>query len=162
MPSARMTALLGLLAVAGYQNRHRLAEMFGIPAGQNRPNEGAAGQTLGTQAGAGGLGGLLGGLLGGSGSATGASPGSTMTGGLQDIIDSFTGSGNADVAKSWVSTGPNRELESGQLEAALGEDTIDSLTQQTGLSREELLSRLQAVLPAAVDKMTPDGRIPTA
>ena len=30
---------------------------------------------------------------------------------------------------------------------------------QTGLSREELLARLSKVLPEAVDKMTPEGRI---
>ena len=44
-----MTALLGLLAIAGYQNRDKLAEMLS-GLGQNKP--GAAGQ--------GGIGGLLG------------------------------------------------------------------------------------------------------
>ena len=43
-----MTALLGLLAIAGYQNRDKIAEMLG-GLGQGKP--GAAGQ--------GGLGGLL-------------------------------------------------------------------------------------------------------
>jgi uncharacterized protein YidB (DUF937 family) len=38
---------------------------------------------------------------------------------------------------------------------------LNTLTQQTGLSREELLSRLTRELPAAVDKFTPDGRLPT-
>jgi uncharacterized protein YidB (DUF937 family) len=33
---------------------------------------------------------------------------------------------------------------------------------QTGLSRDELLKRLSQVLPEAVDKMTPEGRLPTA
>ena len=44
-----MTALLGLLAIAGYQNRDKIAEMLG-GVGQRTP--GAAGQ--------GGIGGLLG------------------------------------------------------------------------------------------------------
>jgi uncharacterized protein YidB (DUF937 family) len=39
---------------------------------------------------------------------------------------------------------------------------IDMLVKQTGLSREELLSRLSKVLPEAVDKLTPDGRLPAA
>jgi len=38
---------------------------------------------------------------------------------------------------------------------------LNTLSQQTGLSREELLSRLTRELPAAVDKFTPDGRLPT-
>ena len=32
---------------------------------------------------------------------------------------------------------------------------------QTGLTREELLARLKSVLPEAVDKLTPQGRLPT-
>ncbi|HEX7108116.1 MAG TPA: YidB family protein, partial [Aestuariivirga sp.] len=42
----------------------------------------------------------------------------------------------------------------------LGPDLIDSRVKQTGLSREELLSRLSKSLPEAVDKLTPDGRVP--
>jgi uncharacterized protein YidB (DUF937 family) len=33
-------------------------------------------------------------------------------------------------------------------------------TQHTGLSREEILSRLSRDLPDAVDKYTPQGRLP--
>ena len=40
-------------------------------------------------------------------------------------------------------------------------DTIDEIAAKTGLSRAELLSRLQSVLPTAVDKLTPEGRLPT-
>ena len=169
MPSSRMTALLALLAVAGYQNRHRLAEMFQNATGQSRPSAddrsgiGGHGQSgglldslLGGGAAAAG-GGLLGGLLGGSGSSRAGE----VTGGLGDLLEQFTGSGQADVAKSWVGTGPNREIESPQLEQALGEDTIAALTQQTGLSREDLLARLKTVLPTAVDKLTPDGHLPS-
>jgi uncharacterized protein YidB (DUF937 family) len=39
---------------------------------------------------------------------------------------------------------------------------LATLSQQTGLSREELLSRLATTLPEAVDKYTPDGRLPAA
>ena len=48
-----------------------------------------------------------------------------------------------------------------QLEQAIGPDVLNTLSQQTGLSREELLSRLTRELPAAVDKFTPEGRLPT-
>ena len=44
---------------------------------------------------------------------------------------------------------------------ALGPDVLDQLAQHTGLSHDELLSRLTRELPNAVDKMTPDGRLPT-
>ena len=34
--------------------------------------------------------------------------------------------------------------------------------QRTGLSREELLAGLSEQLPEVVNKLTPDGRVPTA
>ena len=152
MASSRMLALLGLLAVAGYQNRDRLSEMLRNATG------GAAGAQPNSpdgQAKGGGLGGVLGGLFGTAGSS------GDLRGGLGDLIDQFTGAGQKEKAKSWVETGSNQNLEQSDLERALGEDTIESLTNQTGLSRDELLSRLQSVLPDAVDKLTPEGHIPT-
>ena len=156
MASSRMTALLALLAVAGYQNRDRLGEMLGRVTGQ-RPSD-ATGAVPGPGAGssdAGGVGGLLGGLFGGGGGREG------ITGGLGELIQNMTGRGQGEVANSWVQTGPNKELNASQLEEALGSDTIQQLTSQTGLSRDELLSRLRSVLPTAVDRLTPEGRLPT-
>jgi uncharacterized protein YidB (DUF937 family) len=80
---------------------------------------------------------------------------------LGDLLDQFNGRGQGEVTKSWVEKGPNRDVGSNELENALGEDTIDALTRQTGLSREDLLARLRTVLPAAVDGLTPEGRLPT-
>jgi uncharacterized protein YidB (DUF937 family) len=48
-----------------------------------------------------------------------------------------------------------------QLEQAIGTDVVATLSKQTGLSREEILARLSRELPQAVDKYTPDGRLPT-
>ena len=149
MPS--MVALLGLLAVAGYQNRDKLAGMLG---GATQKSRGAPGQD--TQPGAqGGLLGKLGGLL------SGASASSVLSGGLGDLIERFKQSGQGQMADSWVKTGPNQQLAPQQLEQAIVPDVLNTLSQQTGLSREELLSRLTQVLPDAVDKFTPDGRLPT-
>lgn len=56
--------------------------------------------------------------------------------------------------------GPNRPLHRQQVEAAIDPETIEQLSRQTGLSREELLERIARDLPDAVDKMTPEGRLP--
>ncbi len=37
---------------------------------------------------------------------------------------------------------------------------LDTLSKQTGLSHEELLARLSRELPEAVNRYTPDGRLP--
>ena len=144
-----MVALLGLLAVAGYQNREKIAEALG--GGRHVPG-GAPGAS--NQQGGGVLG-KLGGMLGG------ASAGSVLSGGLGQLIDRFRQSGHGQAADSWVSTGPNQELAPDQLERAIGPDVLSTLSEQTGLSREELLARLTRELPAAVDKFTPAGRLPT-
>ena len=149
MPS--MMALLGLLAVAGYQNRDKIAEVLGGP---KQEPDGGPGQNA-QQGGQGGVLGKLGGVL------SGASAGSVLSGGLGDLIERFKQSGHGQVADSWVKTGPNQQLAPQQLEQAIGPDVLSTLSQQTGLSREELLSRLTRELPDAVDKFTPNGRLPT-
>ena len=156
MASSRMLALLGLLAVAGYQNRDRLAEMFGKMTGapdDDRPRGDTEGASTGAQSG-GMLGGLLGGLLG-------STTMRDIPGGLGDVINQFKRAGQGEAAKSWVQTGPNRPIDTAGLESALGQDTIDALVQRTGLPRDELLARLQTALPSAVNDLTPEGRLPS-
>jgi len=141
-----MTALLGLLAIAGYQNRDKIAEML---RGTGQPTPGA---------GQGGIGGLLGQLSSSLGST---SAGGILSGGLGELVDRFKQSGQSETAESWVKTGPNKQLTPAQLEQAIGPDVLETLSKQTGLAREELLSRLCRELPDAVDKYTPQGRLPT-
>jgi uncharacterized protein YidB (DUF937 family) len=145
-----MTALLALLAVAGYQNRDKIAEW--LNAAQRKA--GTLGQAP-SGAGA-GLPGNLGAILGGSGI------GDLLGGGLRDLVNTFKQAGQGDVADSWVGRGANKQIAPSQLEQAIGPEVLETLSQHTGLSRDEILSRLCQNLPEAVDKYTPEGRIPTA
>ena len=97
-----MTALLGLLAIAGYQNRDKIAEML-RDLGQKKPGADAQG----------GLGGWLGQLASGLG---GASAGGILSGGLGELMERFKQSGQAETANSWVKTGPNKACTAAQLE----------------------------------------------
>jgi uncharacterized protein YidB (DUF937 family) len=160
MPS--MTALLGMLALAGYQNRDKITEML-TGAGTSSPGSGAG------QSGLGGLLGSLGGMLGTSGSASASGSaggtggaGNLLSNGLNELLDSFKQNGHGDTAQSWVNPGPNKEISPPQLKQALGSDVLAKLEQQTGLTQQELLARLSRELPSAVDKYTPDGRLPGA
>ena len=143
-----MTALLGLLAVAGYQNRDKIAEMLrgANPASTANPANTVAGDS--------GLGGILG-SLGGSRGA-----GGLLSGGLGELLDRFKQNGQGELANSWVRQGTNQPITPEQLRVSLGADVITTLVQQTGLSEQEVLSRLSSQLPEAVDKYTPDGRLP--
>ena len=148
-----MTALLGLLAVAGYQNRDKIAEMLrgqgAAPAGPGSPHVGESTP--------GGLLGGLGGLLGGS---SGATSGGLLGSGLSELLERFRQNGAGDKAQSWVASGPNEPVAPHELEKAIGPDVLDELTRRTGLTRADLLSRLSRDLPEAVDRYTPDGRLP--
>jgi uncharacterized protein YidB (DUF937 family) len=132
------------------------------PAPVNAGLPGGLGGGLGSGPG-GGLGGGLGDLLKGGlgGLLGGAAAGSVISGGLGDLLKQFQQNGQGDTADSWVSPGPNKQISPGDLGKALGVDQINTLTSQTGLSREELLSGLSQYLPEAVNHLTPDGRVPT-
>jgi uncharacterized protein YidB (DUF937 family) len=146
-----MTALLGLLAMAGYQNRDKIQEW--IKTAQSKMNAPSSGAGAAAD---GGPPGKLGGVL------AGTSIGDMLSGGLRDLVNGFKEAGHGEVADSWVGRGPNKPVAPPQLEQALGPEVLKTLSEQTGLSREELLARLSKNLPEAVDKYTPDGRIPTA
>ncbi|MER9458267.1 YidB family protein, partial [Mesorhizobium sp. M0478] len=124
-------AMLGVLA---YQNRDKIGDMI-RGAGDRNPNDPQ--------------GGILDQLSKGvSGTALG------------DILDRFRGAGAGSKVDSWVGTGPNEPIQPSEVEAAIDEDTLTSLSMQTGLSREELISRITRDLPEAVSKMTPTGELP--
>ena len=146
MPS--MTALLGMLALAGYQNRDKLSELLkGAPSSGTQVGPGQASPL-------GGLLGSIGGMLGGVGAV------GFLNGGLGELLERFNQNGHGDAAQSWINAGPNKEVSPPELKQAIGPDVLAALEKQTGLSQEELLTRLSRELPSAVDKYTPDGRIP--
>jgi len=91
----------------------------------------------------------------------GAGVGGLLNGGIGELLERFKQNGQGETAQSWVDNGPNKEVSPPQLKQAIGQDVLAALEQQTGLSQEELLARLSHELPAAVDKYTPDGKLPT-
>ena len=158
--SPLMLALLGVLAYRTLHGKGRLADMLGMHPPDQSPGGAAPGQPqTGNPPSAGGLGGILGGGLGGL--LGGALGGGALSGGLQDLLKRFQENGHGDKAESWVSTGANKPISPQELEQALGNDRIQWLTRETGMSREELLSGLSSALPQAVDKLTPNGHLPS-
>ncbi|HKQ11927.1 MAG TPA: YidB family protein [Steroidobacteraceae bacterium] len=129
---------MGLLAYRTLKGKGKLADMLGT-------NQ--AGSGVGNTPASGGLGGVL--------------AGGSLGAGLKDLLDRFRQSGQDDKVQSWVSTGANKPIAPNEVEHALGEERIQWLMEQTGLPRDQLLNGLSGELPQAIDKLTPDGRIPT-
>jgi uncharacterized protein YidB (DUF937 family) len=173
-------ALLGLLAYKAL--KHFGGSQSAAPGGTGRPPSLPPGGTVTAGQPGGGLGDVLGGLLGGKSVPTGGKPGANLnelfpgglggllggaaaggvlSGGLDKLIKEFQANGQGKVAQSWVGTGPNQEIAPNDLADALGSDTLDALTRQTGLGRDDLLAGLSQQLPDLVDQLTPNGRLPT-
>ena len=125
-------AVLGILA---YQNRDKIGKAIrGAGYGTDNPSP---------------QGGILDQLASGvSGTALG------------DVLDRFRDGSAGSKVDSWVRTGPNLPMKAEDVVSAIDEETLSSLSQQTGLSRDELVARIMHDLPEAVDRMTPDGKMP--
>ena len=178
-----MIALLGLLAYKAFKGRGGQTASSGgvgqtgrLPPG-GTTSAGGSGGDLGDI-----LGGLFGGKPGSMPSGSGAKPGgrpggslsdlfpgglggsaagSVLTGGLGNIIKELQDNGHGRAAQSWIGTGPNEEIAPKDLANALGSDTLNTLSKQTGLSVDDLLAGLSQHLPDLVDQLTPNGRLPT-
>lgn len=166
MVSNALKALLGVLAVAGYQNRDKIGELLkGLrnpsqPGTDGQPQGGGLGDLLGGltgggQMGTGGLGGL-GGLFGG-----GAASGGGLAGSLGELIEQFQEKGHGETANSWVQPGENKPVGDRELSEVLGPEVLNDLSSRTGLTPEEVLRRLSSELPTAVDGLTPNGELPS-
>ena len=81
-------------------------------------------------------------------------------GGITGLVKKFQQSGLGDVAASWVGTEDNKSIRPDQLTNVLGKEQIAALAQQAGIPESEGASVLSKVLPAMVDKLTPDGKEP--
>jgi len=169
VPGGRYAKPLGIALLALLAARASGSGGFGA-GGRGGTGEGGGG-ALGAGAGglggllSGGLGGLLGGLMGGTGGDTRTLPDqdqahAAMSGGLGELLQRFQQSGFGDVANSWIGTGANRPIAPDQLNQALSPETVDELSQQTGVPRQDVLSELSQALPTMVDRLTPEGRIP--
>jgi uncharacterized protein YidB (DUF937 family) len=104
--------------------------------------------------------GLLGGIVG-AGVVSAVNSILEKHGGLQGVVNEFERNGLGATIGSWVGTGPNQPIAPGDLSRTLGPDLLQQLAAKTGISIQELTEKLAHVLPQAVDKMTPDGKITT-
>jgi uncharacterized protein YidB (DUF937 family) len=109
---------------------------------------------------------LFGGGRAGQPATTGSQPTSNegaggLLGGLGGLLEKLQQGGLGNVTNSWIGSGQNQPVSPNQVGSALGPNIIKTLAQQSGLSEDELTKQLSQVLPGVVDKLTPNGRLPT-
>jgi uncharacterized protein YidB (DUF937 family) len=146
----------------------------GVGGGQG----GGLGDLLGGLAGGGGadggLGDILGGLTGGGAQATGMPGGMggllagllpllggmLAGGGLQNVLSGFRANGLAAEADSWVGTGENAPISGADVRRVVGDDQIARIAAELGVSEAEAADAVANVLPAVVDRVSPEGHLP--
>ncbi|HEX6703263.1 MAG TPA: YidB family protein [Albitalea sp.] len=84
----------------------------------------------------------------------GSGPGAT------ELIERFRQGGLGETVASWIGPGDNLPISPAQLQGALGDDTVEHIAQQLGLSPTATADRLAQMLPYVLDKLTPDGELP--
>jgi uncharacterized protein YidB (DUF937 family) len=60
-----------------------------------------------------------------------------------------------------VGPGENKQVSPDEMGAVLDPGAIDQLMKTTGIDRDELLAGLAQTLPGVVDRLTPNGHLPT-
>src|SRR5882757_5565986 len=81
-------------------------------------------------------------------------------GGIQGIVAQLEQQGLGGTVRSWVGTGANQPISADQIHQAFGSDAVKELAAKVGLSPQDLAAKLSAILPQAVDKLTPGGTVP--
>ena len=82
-------------------------------------------------------------------------------GGLQNVVSQFEKNGLGDTMKSWISQGQNLPITADQIHQALGSDMVKNLAAKMGLPADKIAELLAQHLPQAIDKVTPDGKLPS-
>ena len=79
------------------------------------------------------------------GATTAGQPGSS--GGLDELLRQFQQNGFGEIIKSWIGTGQNQAISPTQMRQAIGQETVNDLSRQTGAPQDDLLSQLSKYLP---------------
>jgi uncharacterized protein YidB (DUF937 family) len=86
---------------------------------------------------------------------------SSESGGAEGLLNTFKEKGLGEVMSSWIGTGENIPISSEQIQQVLGSDQVQQIAEKLGVSPDDASSGLAEMLPQIVDKLTPDGTLPT-
>lgn len=107
--------------------------------------------------------GLFDGVLGGTVGAalvTAANEIIEKNGGLAGLANNFQQRGLGGIVQSWISSGQNQPITPDQVSQGAGSELISQIASKLGIPEDELKSKLAEILPAAIDKLTPQGKLP--
>jgi uncharacterized protein YidB (DUF937 family) len=86
--------------------------------------------------------------------------GTGSQGGLNAIVAKLQQAGFGDQVKSWLGNGQNLPITADQLKQVLGSDAVKQLAARFNIPVDQITQILAQQLPAAVDRASPDGKLP--
>jgi uncharacterized protein YidB (DUF937 family) len=81
-------------------------------------------------------------------------------GGLNAIVAKLQQAGLTEQVKSWIGTGQNLPITADQLKQVLGSDVVRQLAAKYNIPIDQVSEVLAHELPLAVDRASPDGKLP--
>jgi uncharacterized protein YidB (DUF937 family) len=81
-------------------------------------------------------------------------------GGIPGLVQQFHDKGLGDVINSWVGTGQNLPISAEQIQSVLNDEHIKAFAVKAGISPDVANAKIAELLPAIVDKFTPNGQVP--
>ena len=83
-------------------------------------------------------------------------------GGVEVLLQKFQQGGLGQVLNTWIGSGNNQPVNSGEIQNALGQDQLQSLADKLGTDVNGASGSLAALLPQVIDKLSPQGHIDTS
>lgn len=81
-------------------------------------------------------------------------------GGLDAVVKQFQEGGFKKQVDSWISTGKNEAISAIEVGQTVGAEKLRELAEATGVDVDKARDLLAEYLPVAIDKATPEGKLP--
>jgi uncharacterized protein YidB (DUF937 family) len=82
-------------------------------------------------------------------------------GAMENLLGAFKSGGLGNILQSWVGTGQNLPISADQVRAVLGQGKVAELAKGAGMGEADAANALSGLLPQVIDKLTPDGSVPS-
>lgn len=82
-------------------------------------------------------------------------------GGLAGLIQQFQRAGLDSQISSWISTGKNMPISAEQLLKVFGAGEMQKMASQVGMEPNAFGAELSQLLPQMIDRVTPQGQVPS-
>ena len=81
-------------------------------------------------------------------------------GGIEGVVKNFESSGLGQQVHSWIGLGPNEKISEIEIGKVINADKLKELAKNAGVDLDKARELLAEYLPVAIDKATPEGKLP--